>query len=99
MSTLLHGHFVLLEEGYNFKIDGLKLTWGQLCYWSPIKNLLTREFCSSLDYGYLCIADRARISMAVCIYVGLKMDMLPLRVFLCISFGFVLLSCGKAFYL
>lgn len=62
MSTLLPGHFVLLEEGYNFKIDGLKLPWTQFCYWSPIKGPLTREFCSSLDYGYLCIADRARFS-------------------------------------
>ena len=39
--------------------------------------------------------------MVICIYVGLKMDMLPLSVFLLIiTFiwcGFVLLSCGKPF--
>lgn len=73
------------EKGYNFKIDGLKVTWGQVYYLGLLWNRpLIREFCSSLDCVYLHTAYRARISMVVCIYVGLKMDMLPLNVFLLI---------------
>lgn len=65
------------EKGYHFKIEGLKVTQGHVGYWP-----LTREFCFSLGHVCLDVAFRARISTVVCIYVGLKMDTLPLRVFL-----------------
>lgn len=72
------------EKGCNFKIGSLKVTWSQVCYWSfmeqaPNKRVLFQFGVSVFAH---CLGVCGRISVVICIGVRLKMDMLPLSVFL-----------------